>query len=253
MACGSVAGMAKVAGSDPVPLWRLFLRMGGWFALAFAVPLVILTLISNWQLGLAQRFETEGRESVATVRDKYFTESTDSDGDRTVTYYLVLDYITDAGKEMNINRAVGSGLYNRSNAGDTMPIWYLESAPDRTELRRGETLTGSRVAQWIGLVFGLLVLGFGWYSGRWAVAAVRARRYGVRETAAVTGTKRTAVKVNNKSRYRLTWREASGREGESLMYPYDELGGYPVGSEIAVYQGITRAWWTGDVGEHPGE
>jgi len=241
--------MAKVAGSDPVPLWRLFLRMGGWFAVAFAVPLVILTLISNWQLGIAERFETEGRETVAVVRDKYFTESTDSDGDRTVTYYLVLDYVTQAGEAMNINRSVGNGVYNRAKLGDRMPIWYLETEPDRTELRRGETLSGSRVAQGIGLVFGLLTLGSVWYSGRWAVAAVRARRYGTRETARVTGLKQTSVRVNNKPRYRLTWREASGREGESLMYPRDEVDGYPVGSEIAVYQGIKRAWWSGDVGE----
>ena len=36
------------------------------------------------------------------------------------------------------------------------------------------------------------------------------------------------------------------------MYPYDEIDSYPSGSEIAVYQGIKRAWWTGDVGERPG-
>lgn len=245
--------MAKVAGSDPVPLWRLFLRMGGWFALAFAVPMVILTLISNWQLEIAERFETEGREAVATVRGKYFTESTDSDGDRTVTYYLVLDFVTQAGEEMNINRSVGSGVYNRAKPGDTMPIRYLETEPDRTELRRGETLSGSRVAQGIGLLFGLLTLGCGWYAGRHAVAAVRARRFGARAVARVTGLKQTSVRVNGKPRYRLTWREASGREGESLMYPRDEIDGYPVGSGIEVYQGIKRAWWTGDVGERPGE
>lgn len=241
--------MAKVAGSGPVPLWRLFLRMGGGFAVAFAVALVVLTLIADWQLGLAQRFEVEGRETVATVRDKYITESTDSDGDRTVSYYLVLDFVTDRGEQVGVDRSVDRAAFTRAAPGDTMPIWYLETEPNRTELRRGETLTGSRVAQWIGLLFGLLTLGCFWHSGRKAVAAVRARRHGAREVAQVTGIKETGVKVNNKSRYRLTWREASGREGESLMYPREEIDGYRAGSEIAVYQGIKQAWWVGDVGE----
>lgn len=235
-----------------MPLWRLFLRMGGWFAIASAVPLLVLTLVSSHQLGIAERFETEGRETVATVVDKYYTESTDSDGDRTVTYYLVLDYVTDAGEEMQISRSVGSGEYNRAKSGDRMPIWYLESEPDRTELSRGEHKRGSRIAQVIGLIFGALTLGALWYAGGRAVAAVRARRYGAQETATVTGLKRTAVSVNKKSRYRVTWREQNGREGESLMYPYEELDDLPVGAEITIYQGIKRAWWTGDVGERPG-
>lgn len=244
--------MADLA-KDPVSVWRLFLRMGGWFAVAFAVPLIILTLISSWQLGVAERFELEGRETLATVSDKYFTESTDSDGDRSVDYYLVLDFVTDRGEEIQINRSVSSGQYNRGQIGSTLPIWYLETEPHRTELRKGEHKSGSRIAQVIGLIFGALTLGFGWYAGRWSVAAVRARRYGTREMATVTGLKRTNVRVNKKSRYRLTWRESSGREGESMMHKRADVAQFPIGSEVLIYQGIKRAWWVGDVGERPGD
>lgn len=243
--------MAKIAGKDPVPLWRLFLRMGGWFFIAFAIPLLILTLISNWQLTIAERFESEGRQTTAIVTERYFTESTDSDGDRTVTYYFTLDYITDRGEEINLTRSVSSTLYNTTKVGDEIPIWYLETEPDRTEMRQGEHKSGSVVAQVIGLIFGVLALGSLWYSGGRAVAAVRARRYGAREKAQVIGVHSTNVKVNGKYRYRLSWREDSGRTGQSLMYREDDLRG--IGPEITVYQGIKRAWWTGDVGERTTE
>ena len=75
---------------------------------------------------------------------------------------------------------------------------------------------------------------------------------GARETARVTGTKRTNYRVNNRYRYRLTWEEQSGRHGESLAYKEHHLTPYQPGQEITVYQGIKRAWWSGDVGERPG-
>ncbi|MDA7429431.1 DUF3592 domain-containing protein [Primorskyibacter aestuariivivens] len=240
--------MTKIATDSPVSLWRLFFRMGGWLVFVFLLPLIVLTVISHSQLKLAERFETEGRETVATVTGKYYRESTDSDGDRTITYYLNLKFVTDAGETVEISRSVGRASYNAAQDGDEMPIWYLESEPDQTELQRGETRTGSRVAQIIGLVFGLLTLGALWFTGGRAVAAMRARKYGAEEPATVTGHERTAMRVNNKPRYRLTWREKNGRKGKSMMHKLDDIEAFPVGSEITVYQGIKRAWWSGDVG-----
>lgn len=222
--------------------------MGGWLVFVFALPFLILTLISHSQLKLADRFDAEGREASATVAGKYYRESTDSDGDRTVSYYLNLAFTTDAGEEIEITRSVSRARYHTTQEGDAIPLWYLESDPAETELSRGETRSGSRITQIIGLVFGLLTLGALWFTGGRAVAATRARKYGAEETATVTGHERTGVRINNRPRYRLTWRDATGRSGKSMMHERGDIDVFPVGSEITVYQGLKRAWWAGDVG-----
>ncbi|SMX36026.1 DUF3592 domain-containing protein [Maliponia aquimaris] len=241
--------MAKVAGSDPVPVWRLFWRMGGWVMLIFVVIVLVLTMVSQSTLSLAQRFDVEGRETTAEVTDKYERVSTDSDGDREVTYYFELRFDTQRGDTVGVTRSVGSSTYNDAAVGDRVPIWYLNSEPGTIELSRGENRTTSIVTRWIALGFGALMLAALWVPGRKAVAAARARRYGRRETAVVTGLKQTSYRVNNRHRYRLTWREDSGRIGESLAYKEDALDGYKPGDKITIYQGIQRAWWSGDVGE----
>ncbi|WGW03044.1 DUF3592 domain-containing protein [Tropicibacter oceani] len=240
--------MAKVTLDRPVPIHKLYLRMGGWFSLAFLGSLLVLTLVSHFALGLAIRFETEGRQTTARIMDKYYTESTDSDGDREVTHYLVLDYMTNSGAQMEISRSVSLSVYNRARVHDTMPIWYLDSEPDRTELTQGANRSAATVTQIIALVFGTLMLGGLWYSGSRAIAAVRARRFGAEETAEVTEIAATSVTINNRRMYRLKWREASGRTGQSLMYRASALAGFGPGSQITVYQGIKRAWWQGDTG-----
>ncbi|WP_323769098.1 DUF3592 domain-containing protein [Antarctobacter sp.] len=244
--------MAKVAGDTPVPLWRLFWRMGGWITLIFLVFLGFMTLFSVLSLNLANRFDSEGRETAAEVLDKYKTVTTDSDGDRETTYYFVLQYDTQRGDTVEITRSVGTDIYWRTDPGERIPVWYLESEPDRIEVSRGENRSASVITQWIALVFGIAALVAMWFPARWAVAAVRARRYGARETAQITGTKATNYRVNNRHRYRLTWKEQSGRIGESLAYKEEQLDGYRPGDKITVYQGIKRAWWSGDVGERPG-
>ncbi len=225
--------------------------MGGWLALVFGASLLLLTVISNSSLGLAQRFDNEGREASAQVLDRYERVTTDSDGDRKVTYYLELRFETRQGEQITVTRSVGSSVYNRTTVGEVHRIWYLESEPDRIEVSRGENRSTATITRWVALIFGLLTLGALWIPGRKAVAAVRARRYGARETAVVTGLTRTSYRVNNRYRYRLTWREDSGRVGQSLAYREDELSAFPADTKITVYQGLKRAWWSGDVGERP--
>ncbi|MEC3860443.1 DUF3592 domain-containing protein [Mesobacterium sp. TK19101] len=240
--------MARLAGNKPVSFFRLFWRMGGWAVLIPLALLLVLTAVSVVSLSTAERFEREGRQTTATVADKYFRENRDSDGDRTVAYFLVLDYTTNAGQTMNVHQSVGSALYNSASPGSTIPVWYLESAPSKIETSQGEHLTAARITQMIGLIFGAGFLGALWYFGRRAVAAVRARRFGIEETAEVLGIERTNTRVNNRYLYRLTWREGSGRTGKSLVYPREQLDHIKPGSNITIYQGLKRAWWAGDVG-----
>ncbi|WP_425098238.1 hypothetical protein [Tropicibacter sp. S64] len=240
--------MAQPSFDRPVPFWRLYLRFGGWFSIAFFVMMVAPTIGSHFAHGLADRFEAEGRETVAKVLDKYWTESTDSDGDRTITHWFTLAYRTNAGRDMQIDDIVSSSLYDAIDIGGRLPILYLDSDPARIETSFGANRTAGVVMQVIALVFGALTLGALWFSGRRAVAAIRARRYGRTERVAVGELYQTAVSVNGKRRYRLKWREANGREGYSLMYPKDALLPFPPGHRITIYHGLKRAFWEGDVG-----
>ncbi|MGP6085564.1 hypothetical protein [Antarctobacter jejuensis] len=243
--------MATIADDKPVPLWRLFWRMGGWITLIFLVVLLVLTIISQSTLSLANRFDAEGRETAADLVDKRREVTTDSDGDEEITYYFDLRFETLEGDLVVVSRSVGSSEYHKREIGDRIPIWYLQSQPGTTELTRGENRSTSTVTRWIALIFGIGALIAIWIPGRKAVAAVRARRYGAREAAEILGTKCTNIKVNNRYRYRLTWKEQSGRVGESLAYKEEQLEGFRPGETITVYQGIQRAWWSGDVGERP--
>ena len=234
----------------PVPLWRLFFRMGGWISLMLFLPALILIFVSLSELTLAERFEIEGRETVARITDKYLTESTDSDGDRTVTYYLVMEFTTRRSEEIGVARTVSRAEFNRAQVGQTRPIWYLDSEPTETELVPGENRTDSRVAHVIAWLFGAGALAGLWYWGSRAVAAVRARKYGARLQAVVVDHAASNIKVNNEPRYRLVWRLPDGSTGESLIHRHAYLRETaPRGSEITVYQGLKRSWWAGDVGD----
>lgn len=240
--------MAHVAQDHPVSFFRLFWRMGGWLVLIFGSGFLLLSLVNHFAFGLAERFDAEGIETSAQVIDRYYTESVDSDGDKTITYYLEIDFKTNAGRPMRLKPSVGSALYNRTRIGDNIPVWYLQSDPSRIETRRGQNRSAATVTQIIGAIFGLLMLGGVWFPGSKAVSALRARRYGRRDMAEVTGLKQTRWKVNEQYRYRLQWRDSDGRNGESLAYRRDRLTPYRVGSKVPVYRGLRRTWWEGDVG-----
>lgn len=250
---GHDAGMAaRLAGADPVSFVRLFHRMGGWIAYIPLLLCLLITLASAMSLALARQFDAEGREAVGEVRFKEVVIGTDSDGDETRDYYLTLDFETRAGAAITVERSVGRAFYRATDIGDDLPLWYLESRPERIELERGENRRTSNVTQVMALVFGLGTLVAFWIPARWTVAAVRARRYGALEQAEVTGVEATSWTVNDKPRYRLVWREASGREGKSLAYKRQVLEGFGPGAQIEVYQGLKQAWWIRDVGPRAG-
>lgn len=233
----------------PVSVFRLFLRMGGWIVLILGLVLVILTSIASVSLNTAQRFDAEGRETVAQITERNLTESRDSDGDKTVTYYFHLDYTTNGRREMSIRKSVGSSMYNAHDVGDRIQIWYLETQPDTVELDRGSNAQVARVMQWVGLAFGLAWLGSLWLIGRKAVAAVRARRYGARQEARVQDVERTAVTANGKRQFRLVWRDSQGRTGKSMMGKHAKFDGISTGDTVTIYQGLKISWWSGDVGD----
>lgn len=244
--------MDRTCANPPVPLWRLFLKMGGWWVIGLTVILVVLSFASFGNAVMADRFETEGRAATATVTERYLRESTDSDGDRTVTYYLTFAYTTQKGEAIELNRSVPRAVYYDVEQGGRWDLQYLESDPRKVELRDGDFARGASSLRWIALVVGLVWLGLLWWIGRRAVAALRARMYGRREEAEVLRVERSGVKVNNRYRYRLVWRDGDGTEGRSLLRREADLAPHPVGSRVVIFHGLARTWWAGDVGDRPG-
>ncbi|MBZ0122695.1 MAG: DUF3592 domain-containing protein [Roseovarius sp.] len=244
--------MISDAALAPVPMWRLFLRMGGWFVLGLGAVLLVLALVGQQFFAAAKRFEAEGRHAPALVTEKYITESTDSDGDKSITRWLDLEFTTREGERIAITKSVGTGEYHRAVKGQEIDLWYLESAPSRVEITRGSNARGAGIVQIVLLALGAGWLGLLWMVGRWVVEALRARRYGAREEARVTEVHRTSVRVNNRPRYRLKWRDGQGREGQSLMRRIDELEGYRPGDPVRIYHGLKRSWWAGDIGDRAG-
>jgi len=235
----------------PVPIWRLFLKMGGWWVIGAGGLLLFVTFLSSSSLSLAQRFEAEGRAAQATVSARYTTESRDSDGDVTTIRWLTLDYVTDARDEITISKTVGTSLYRRVAVGDTLPLLYLRSAPHTVELDPGSNRRTSRGTQIVALILGLGWLYSLWLVGGWAVGAVRARRFGARQQVKVTEIMRTTIRVNNRPRYRVVWRDQQGITGKSLLQRPERVQGVRPGDQIEIYKGLKRAWWVGDIGERP--
>lgn len=235
---------------DPPPsLFRLFLRMGGWFVIIAGVVLLMFSIGSHFALQSAKRFEREGVPAVAEVSEKYSRTSSSSEGGNKTTYYLTFTYVTQDGTGYTDTRSVGTSLWNSVEEGDTFELLYLQSAPQTIETSPGSNRTASGAMQVIALVFGgLWLLGL-WKVGGWAVAATRARRYGRREVAKVVKVERTGVRINNRPRFRLVWKDAQGREGRSLLHKAAALEGLGYNDEIGIYQGVKHSWWVGDVGE----
>lgn len=226
--------------------------MGGWVVVISGVLLLVLSVMGHAYYQAANRFEADGRPATAIVQDRYTTQSRNSDGDSVTKRWLVLEFTTRRGQAISIRRTVSTREFGRALKGEPFDLVYLEGRPDRVELTPGQNRLAARVQQWIALVLGVVWLGSLRVVGGWAVAAVRARRFGARCVALVTDIRRTNIRINKDLRYRLVWQDETGRHGTSLLHRDSELAHLKPGDRIEVYQGLRRGWWVGDVGHRAG-
>lgn len=244
--------MAVDSHIPPRSFLSLFLRLGGWILLVTLLPVAVISWVAVVNASIAKRFEVEAVHVTAQILDHYFTVSTDSDGDKTTTYWLDLEYPLENGTPYQRRKSVPRWVYDETETGGTYEISYLRSDPERIQLYDGEYARGSRVAQMIGLIGGGIWLGFFWWVGRKTVAGLRARMYGARVEVPSLGATRTNVRVNNKPRYRIRWVTPDGTPGQSLMRKGSGFeGADQEGAMITVYRGLRGDWWAGDVGNRP--
>ena len=234
----------------PASFIRLYNRGFGWltyFLLPFAI---VFTLIAMFEGRKFERLRDEGVTVTATITDKDIEITTDSDGDKSTTYYLSYDFLAGT-RPVSDRDSVGRGFYNSLSIGDRTELRYWGPDPDVNEIEPGST----RTTIWITKVLAVILLtGVGaWTERCWRKAsrAIRVRDRGERTTATVTGHYKTGVSVNKRPRFRLEWRDERGRGGRSFLHPKNVLDLYPVGSEVTVYadpQGRLASVWEADVG-----
>jgi hypothetical protein len=238
--------------NPPVPFRTLFLKMGGWVVIISGIFVALMSILGHFAYQAAKQFERDGRAAVATVEEKYTTQRRDANGDTVTTRWLVLSFTTQLGEDVVVRRVASQGEYARAEVGGAFDLLYLESRPDRVELTAGQNRSAARFQQIAALVIGIIWLGSLWLVGGWAVAAVRARRFGERIGAQVLDIKQTGIRIAREQKYRLIWKDDQGRMGRSLLRARADLAHLKPGDRIEIYRGIKHGWWADDIGDRSG-
>ncbi|WP_120501795.1 DUF3592 domain-containing protein [Roseovarius sp. EL26] len=243
--------MTGEIGQRPPSVVQLFLKMGGWFVLVLGGLILLISVVGQSNFKTAERFENEGRLAQAEVVKKYTSEHREPDGDIEITYRLVAQFTPTGGDLTKVDRSVPRSFYDDVEEGGRVELLYLPNQPSKVELTRGANRAGATFLSRLSLVLGMIWLVALWVVGRWAVAGVRARRFGTREEALVSEVKQSMITINGRARFRLVWVDAQGREGTSLLHVWDDLAHFKTGDRVMIYHGVKRSWWAGDIGTRP--
>ncbi|SLN13752.1 hypothetical protein ROA7450_00217 [Roseovarius albus] len=244
--------MSGQIAQKPPSVLALFLKMGGWFVLALGGLILLFSVVGQNNFKTAERFESEGLMAQAEVVKKYTSEHREPDGDIEITYRLVVQFTPTGSDVVTVDRSAPKSIYDNVEEGGRVKLFYLPNQPKKVELVRGASRAGATFLSRLSLVLGIVWLGALWVVGRWAVAGVRARRFGRREEALVSGVKQSLLTINGRPRFRLVWVDSQGREGVSLLHLWPEVEHYKAGDRVGIYHGIKWTWWVGDIGERTG-
>lgn len=232
-----------------VPIFKLFLRMGGWIELILGLLVLSLSMVSSEELVLAERFEAEGAIAAAIVAQRDVEKKRDRTGSEQVTYRLDIEFVTNTRRDMRARIKVSKDTFEQVRKGTVLDVRYLTSDPGKVELANGPNHRKKSITTQIAaLILGVIWLVIFWIIGRWCVDAVQARRVGERLQARVDEIRRSKIRFNNRDRYRLIWTDGRGRQGFSLRHRRGDLKGFAPGDMITIYRGARSDWWEGDVG-----
>lgn len=234
----------------PLGRFRLFRRGFGLFALIPLLIGVVFAGITMFEGRKAERLENDGAVAVATITDKDIRVRTDSDGDRSTSYILYYAF-THQGIDVSASSSVSRGFFDGLEIGGTTEVRYWRPDPSVNEIEPGSTSTIIWITKLVSAV--ILAVAGSWIVIAWGAAgkAIRVRDRGERRQAVVTAHETTGVRVNNRPRYRLAWRDERGEPGRSFLLSGDAIETWPVGSDLAIYAdptGRLKPVWEGDVG-----
>lgn len=230
----------------PVSLWHLIKRMRLYF---LAIPLLVTLVFGALALQHGARIQGLWREGVvvdALVLEREIIRQRDSDGKETLRYFLRYSYVPAWQVTAREQRqAVSRRLYDATHEGQIIPATHALSQPERVSVDLDHDRFGMIMLTLISTVALCVTVGLGWWLLGRKFSAIRALRYGEVRQARVTALQRTNTTINNRPQYRLTWRDAAGQDGQSMMGDYDSLSKLPIGSVIIVYidPRTGTGWW----------
>lgn len=237
--------------TEPRSLVRLFHKLTGWIVYIPLTIAIVTGLIAMFEGRKADRLASDGAVASASITDKRIEISTDSDGDKTTTYYLDFTFAHER-NTVRDSESVSRSFYNSLDIGDTAPVRYWQPDPQVNELEPGSTTQTIWVTKIISAIALAGAVLWGERCWRKARRAIRVRDRGVRRRAEITAHLSTGVRVNKQPQYRLGWRDSEGREGRSFMMGRAKLADFPVGMALDVYAdpaGRLPSVWEGDVGQ----
>lgn len=195
-----------------------------------------------WLITVLIWLEGGGVETTGLVTGKALQGAPDSP-DR----ILFLRYDTADGRQIEAGGHVSRAVFDGLEEGDRVLLRYRRGAPEAFAVEGGR-------AEWLesalfGLVLSGALGGWIWFAGGRAQSALRAVREGEVRQARVTEHAGTGVTVNGKARFRLVWRDATARRGQSRLVDAETLRAHPVGSLLVVYADpdSNRVWWEHDL------
>ncbi len=228
--------------TEPRSFLSLFFRLGGWLAL---IPLpMALIAAAIWTAADGNDRQDGLEHQLATVMEK-------QDGNRVL---LATQY---DGEVVRIRLRLPEDRWRALETDREIGIAFPPGDPWSARI---ETRQGLSSLQALPHLLGILsaavmTLWFLRRAVRQAGGAIIARERGDMRQARVTALVDTGVKVNNRSQYRITWRDEGGTDGRSFMAARSAFGDLGPGSTITVYappRGKGPSWWEGDVGPRQG-
>ena len=190
------------------------------------------------------RLTVEGVESTGLVTHK--GEHNAPRIGRTKSFRLSYSFPTTEDSYVQGIQDVSEVFFDAQAVDGEITVRYLTSDPSTNFVEPTKLTKGF----WVGLAasIGLILGGFvgGFFALSRARACVTLREAGEMRTAAVMSHE---IEGKKNEKGCMVWRDASGDEGRSLVYPLGEL--LPVGASITVFadrEGHLKGVWEGDIG-----
>lgn len=217
----------------------------------WSVPVLLaLALIFGGISYMASRtalaLETRGIVTEGTITGKERRESRDSEGNRTVRYYVSYRFQPSTGPVIARRVRTSLSYYNSVSQGQTIRVRYLPDRPATHEFRIGSTRARADDNRNYAFLALAAAIGAGVFFGTRAAPLLRALTAGETRRAVVTAHVEKPRRRNTGARKgRIVWRDETGQEGTSGPVPMLDVRGHPVGCRIRVVvdRMSGRTWW----------
>lgn len=190
------------------------------------------------------RISVEGVEAAGLVTNK--SEQRSGRDNKGKSYRLSYSFETADGSYIQGIQDVTEEFFDAQAVDGKIAVLYLPSDPSTNFVEPSKLTKGFWVGVFasIGLILGGIAGGF--FAVSRARACVTLRDTGEMRTATVTSHE---IEGQKKEKGYMVWRDESGDEGRSLVYPLENL--LPVGASITVFadrEGRLKSVWEGDIG-----